>query len=397
VKVFQAGRALCALLLAAATFGTVGNAAEDPVVVPVMLPLTGPAAGIGQELQTSLRVLEGSVNSTGGIRSRPLHFNFLDDQGSPQLAVQLMSQLKSEGQTVALGGAFSALCKSMMPLVAKAGPLLYCLSPAVLPPRGSFVFSCCVHPSLDEEASFRYFRERGWNRLAFLTTTDASGEEADASIKQILERPENHALRDVAHERFNPADLSVTAQLARIKAKNPQAIMLWGAPIVLGTALRGINDVGLDIPVIAAESLMSFSIMEQMAPFLPKRLLFASNSWAARSVLRAGKQHDLLEHVYGLFRDAKVPLDVYMVVPWDPATILIEALRTLGPTATADALRAHIAGLHDYTGVTGVYDFRSGDQRGLGVRNVFMYQWLKDRREWEPVSLGGAAVLKGAP
>ena len=72
---------------------------------------------------------------------------------------------------------------------------------------------------------------------------------------------------------------------------------------------------------------------------------------------------------------------------------MVDVLRKLGPNASASAIRAAIDRLHDYNGILGPYDFRTGDQRGLNVNDVLIYRWLGDAREWRPVSSGGGNPL----
>lgn len=392
-------RRFCLLIpsaaIAAALLGSPAHAADfPPIEIPVLLPLTGPAAGIGQELQKSMQIAERHVNDTGGIRKQPLRFTFLDDQGQPQVAVQLMSQLKTQHHPIVIGAALSALCKSMIPLVADQGPVLYCLTPAVVPASGSYVFAINAPSGFELLTAFRYLRDRGITRLSFVTSTDASGDEADQNIKHGMALPENHALLDVAHERYNPSDISLAGQITRVKAANPQAVFVFGSPVVLGNALHAISDSGLDIPVVVSQSLMSYNSMDQLASYLPKQLLFASSFWNASAILADGPQRRQLQTVQALFRTAGIPLDFYQILPWDAAMIVANALRAVGPDAGAGAIRQQIAGVHDYSGIDGTYDFRSGDQRGLGFRDVMMYQWMKEQHEWRPVSLGAGAPLK---
>jgi len=389
--------ALCALamfLAVLAPFARAGAAEPAPVDVPVVLPLTGPAANIGQELQRSLRLFEQHVNATGGIRKRPLHLDFLDDQGQPQVAVQVLNQLKSEGRPIVIGAALSALCKSMMPLVADQGPVLYCLTPAVVPAPGSYVFAVNAPSAFEEQTALRYLRERGLTRVAFITSTDASGAEADQNVALALRLPENHALVDVAHEHFNPGDLTLTGQVERVKAASPQAVLIYGSPVVLGTALHAIHDAGLELPIVVSQSLMSFNSMDQLASYLPQELDFASSFWDASSTLPPGPQRKQLDDVSALFRASSIPLDFYEILPWDAASIVVDALRSAGPDANAASLRAMIAGMHDDVGVDGIYDFRTGDQRGLGLKDVMMYRWVSGKHAWTPVSSGGGAPLK---
>src|SRR5271156_5317724 len=69
------------------------TAASGPLVVPTILPLTGPVAFFGQAVANTLRLVEEKVNREGGIRGRSLHFDVRDDQGNPVVAVQITQQL----------------------------------------------------------------------------------------------------------------------------------------------------------------------------------------------------------------------------------------------------------------------------------------------------------------
>ena len=81
---------LCAGWLAATPMPA---AAADPYDLNVILSLTGGASFLGKAEQQSLQLAEKWVNENGGIQGRPLHLVFHDDQSSPQVAVQLASQV----------------------------------------------------------------------------------------------------------------------------------------------------------------------------------------------------------------------------------------------------------------------------------------------------------------
>ena len=102
--------------------------AAETYDINIVLPLSGPAAFIGQTHDKALHVLELIANKNGGINGRPVHFVFSDDQTSPQIAVQLATSLIAEKPPVVLGSNLSAMCRAMAPLF-KDGPVQYCLSP----------------------------------------------------------------------------------------------------------------------------------------------------------------------------------------------------------------------------------------------------------------------------
>ncbi len=152
--------------MAAAMAATATAADLAPVEIPVIAPLTGGVGFLGQSLEHGLQVLESHVNRTGGIRNRPLHFTFLDDQGQPQLSVQVLNQLLTRNYHVILGSVMSANCRAMMPLVVDKGPVVYCLSPALGPPARSYVFSAGVSPTIEMQATVHFFLTSRLDRAA---------------------------------------------------------------------------------------------------------------------------------------------------------------------------------------------------------------------------------------
>ena len=122
--------------------------------------------------------------------------------------------------------------------IAKDGPVLYCFSPAILPPKGGYVFSTSIPVDPYINAMIRYFRLRGFHRLAIISSTDGSGVADDEATRRRLTLPENRDLRIVDWEHFNPIDLTVDAPAANIKHSDAQAIIIWISGTPFGTVLR---------------------------------------------------------------------------------------------------------------------------------------------------------------
>ena len=106
--------------------------AAEPYDIHVILPLTGSGAFLGKGHRDSLDILAEIVNKSGGIKGRPLHFVYHDDQSSPQVAVQLANEVLADKPAVILGSSLVAMCAAIAPLM-KNGPVDYCLSPAYHP------------------------------------------------------------------------------------------------------------------------------------------------------------------------------------------------------------------------------------------------------------------------
>jgi len=376
---------LCGILFLCA----VGAARAQSVEIPVVLPLTGGAAFLGQGERDALRVVEGVINHGGGPQVR---FVFHDDQSSPQTAVQLASQIKAQQQPVVLGSAIVAMCNAMAPML-KGGPVMYCFSPGIHPAVGSAVFTAFISTHDLARSLVRYYRGRGFTRLAMITSTDASGQDGRLGFEEALKLPENAGLSLVSSVQFNPADVSVSAQVQQMKAAAPQAVIAWTSGAPFGTVLKGIVQGGLDVPVATTDANMTYAQMTQYASFLPTEPLYMSSEWPPHPdtmtldprVLAAQKV------MFEAFAAAGTKPDNAVAHAWDPAMLIRDALRA-GRT-TPDAIRDYIAATRDWVGINGIYDFTKVPQRGLDEMNAVVTRWQPEQKTWSIISRPGGDPL----
>lgn len=391
----KTGSWMAALLLAGGLATAAGPAAAaEPYEIHAILSLTGGASFLGKAEQQSIQLIEKWANANGGIQGRPIKFVFHDDQSSPQVAVQLASQVVALKPAVQVGPNLVAMCNAAGALM-KDGPVMYCLSPGIHPPAGSFVFTSSVSTVDLSKALIRYFRMRGWTNIAVMTSTDASGQDAERGIKGNLALPENKDMKVVAQEHFAPTDVSVAAQIEKIKAAKPQAMIAWSTGSPAGTIFKAIAQAGLDIPVGTTDGNMTHAQMTQYAAFLPKQLYIPAAEWVMHGTTTklepaVMKAQELFDQT---FKAGGVEPDVASALAWDPTMVLIDALRKLGPNATATQVRDHLSKLKGYAGVDGIYDYARVPQRGLDVNNAVVTLWNPAKKNWEPVSQPAGAPL----
>ncbi len=384
---------LIALTLAASPAASPAWAA-DPVDIPMILPLTGGGAFLGNQFIANLTPLTEAVNKAGGINGRPVAFSYNDDQSSPQQDVQIASALIPKKPPIILGSAIVALCNSMAPMM-KNGPVQFCLSPSFEPAKGGYGFSSGVATRDQLAAIIRYFRLKGWTKLAILNSSDATGQNADRDIKGVLAKDENKGVDIVLAEHFNPADISVGAQIARIKESGATAMIAWTTGVPVATIFKGMIQADLDIPIGTSSGNQTFTQMKQFESFLPKRLVMGSALFPPHEGIitldprieaaQADMNATLAAH--GMIAD------IATACGWDAAMITISALRQLGPQATAAQVRDYIAGLTDYAGINGIYDFKTYPDRGLGPDSVTVISYDPTAKKWVWLSKPGGAPL----
>lgn len=385
--------ALAAILLVG--LGEISGRAAEPFTIDVILPETGPVAFLGKEEAQALQALETVTNRAGGIDGRTIHFAIGDSESSPQVAVQLLRADMAHNPAVILGPSLTATCNALAPLVAQTGPLVYCFSPGFRAAAGAYDFATSPSTSSLFTVIERYFHDRGWNKVATLVSLDASGQDAQNSIEAAFGAP-GSGETIVDREQFNDSDLSIDAQLARIKGSGAQALVAWTTGAPFGTVLRGAREVGLTMPMIASAANMTYAQMSAYKSFMYSPLYFNAYLFIDPSQL----SDPVTKRAVAAYRDAfaasGVRPDVGQWLAWDPAAIVLDAFRHLGLDASAKQLHDYIAGIgttNAFVGIYGRYDFAKYPDRGVGTENVIVGRWDPAQDTWVAASRPGGVPL----
>lgn len=365
----------------------------DPFEINVIVPLTGGGAFLGRSEQIALGVAEEVVNKEGGIEGRPVHFVVQDDQTIPQVGVQLLNGLLAKNVPIVMGSTLSAICGAMAPLVSKNGPVMWCFSSGYHASDDGWVFISGAPSSALHEGAMHYARERGWHRLALIASTDASGQDSEKAIDDVLALRENAGLTVVDREHFNVSDISVSAQMAHVKASDAQMLFVQTSGTAFGTILRGVSDAGIEIPVMSTSSNETFAQMKAYASFLPKDLYFESVASAAPETLPDGPVKRAVAFYRDTFKAANVQPDTGTNQAWDAAFIIVGAFRKLGTNATPAELRSYLDDLHGFAGTNGLYDFRAYPKHGVGANWTGIQKWDPVKGVFVGVSKPGGAPL----
>jgi len=369
--------------------------AADPFEINVILPLTGTVAFLGQKEKESLDVIETVVNKTGGIKGRPLKFVYYDDQSNPPVSVQVVNQIvATKHPPVILGSSFVSTCSATAPLIENTGPVQYCFSPGIYPKAGSYEFSASMATTDLLATTARYYRLRGWKKVAMITSTDASGQDGERQVNGAFGSAENKDMEIVDREHFNTTDISVAAQMAHIKQSGAQAMVAWVSGNALATILHGMQDAGLDIPVTTSTANLLYKQLDGYSAFIGNNVLFPASPGDALSVLPRGGVRDAVATYLNAMKAAGVRPDQGDTLAWDAAQLVVDGYKKYGFDMTAAQLREYLSTLKGWTGINGSYDFASVPQRGVGSGWVIMVRWDKAKGDWTAVSAPGGAPLR---
>lgn len=108
-----------ALVLSAVVAAGPALAAEAPLKVGVVLPLTGEQAKFGEIEKNSILIALEEINKAGGVNGRPIELLIEDDTGKPDVGRSAIEKLISRDQVLALTGGYSSSVTYAMAPVAQ--------------------------------------------------------------------------------------------------------------------------------------------------------------------------------------------------------------------------------------------------------------------------------------
>jgi branched-chain amino acid transport system substrate-binding protein len=226
-------KSILAAALAAGLFG----AAHADLTVGVVLPLTGPASGLGIPVKNQIALWPKTIAGEN------LKVVVLDDATDPTTGVKDTQRLVTEDKVdVIIGSAATPVAIPMADVAAESGTVQLAASPAGLPPgKDKWTFRLPQSNDVMAYAVVQHMKSQKVKTIGFLGYTDAYGE---LWLKALTAEAEKNGMKIVATERFGRADTSVTAQVLKLTSANPDAILIVASGSGAGMPQKAVMERG---------------------------------------------------------------------------------------------------------------------------------------------------------
>jgi branched-chain amino acid transport system substrate-binding protein len=219
MRTFRVAAAVAAAL-------TAGLALAD-INIGVTLSATGPAASLGIPEKNTLEMI-GSPTIGG----QKIRFIVLDDKSDTTEAVKNVRKLIGEDKVdVIVGSTITPNSMAMRDIAAEAETPMISMAASVaiiLPtdPRTKWIFKTPQNDSLMADAIAVHMRANGVRTMGFIGFADAYG---DSWLTEIKRSAQTAGFKIVAEEKYNRNDPSVTGQVLKLLAAQPDAVLIAGA------------------------------------------------------------------------------------------------------------------------------------------------------------------------
>ena len=200
----------------------VAGAAQAEIVVGVSLGITGPGASLGVHYRNAYQLMPKTL---GG---EPVRYIILDDASDPTNAAKNARKLISEDKAdVLMGSNGVPSAVQMAQAAAEAKVPMVVLTPANV--SGNVLHWSFIVPQTTElmmGAIAGEMKKKGIKTVGYIGYTDTWG---DLVYKATESHAADAGFKIVTNERYARADTSVTGQILKIMAANPDAVVVGGS------------------------------------------------------------------------------------------------------------------------------------------------------------------------
>lgn len=374
-------RAMLALLLStlALTWGSPAAQAQDAYKVGAIFSITGPGSSLGIPERDTALMLEADINAKGGIKGpdgklHPLKIVIYDDASDETKAVLAAKKLIDEDKVTAIiGTTLSGTSLAILDTVQKAEvPLVSCAAAIkIVEPAAErkWIFKTPQSDYLIVGVLVDYLKAKGLTKVGWLNVDYAFGQLGWIEFEKAAQKA---GLTIVANEKFGQKDVDMTAQMTRVKAANPQAVVIWSIPPSASLATKNYADLGMTMPLFQSHGVGNKAFITLAGP-ASNGVVFPAGKLLVAEQLPDGDVQKAVLLAYAREFEAKYgPRNTFGGHAWDAVQIVAKALEKAGTDRAG--VRSAIEGTRNFVGVTGVFDFSASDHNGLDRRAVTMIQ-----------------------
>ena len=210
------------LLAMALTVGFAGAAVAQEVTIGLTMGTTGPGASLGVHYKNAFQLMPKTI---GGY---PVKFIMLEDKTDATEAAKNARQLITEDKVDALMGSVAVPSTTQIAqIAAELKTPLMALSPVALPPEKlEWTFVVPQSTTLMMSAVVDHMKAKGVKTVGYIGFSDSWG---DLVLKSLDQAAGPAGIMIVSNERYARADTSVTGQVLKVMAGDPDAVVVGGS------------------------------------------------------------------------------------------------------------------------------------------------------------------------
>lgn len=348
--------------------------AAEPYKIGAVFSVTGPTSFLGEPEKKTAEMIVEELNKQGGINGHPIELIVYDDESDPtKCNIAVKKLIKKDEVPVIIGPSGSGQSMAVVSVAEESQvPLISCAaSYKIVTPIESrkWVFKVAGSDSHVVGKLYDHMKSKGIKKIAIMTASDGFG---GSGREELLRLAGENGLEVVADERYNPQDTDLSAQLTKIRAAQPQAIVNWSTGPTQILAVKNWRDLGMSsIPLYQSHGFGSRKNL-QLAGEAAEGVLLALARVNVGPLLsdQDPQKKVIMEYTKAYEERYKEPISSFGGHAWDSMQLAIAALKAVGPNPAK--IRDYIENTKGFVGQHGIFNFSAQDHNGLGKDDLLM-------------------------
>lgn len=321
------------------------------------------------------------INKAGGIGGHPIALTIIDDESNPSTAVNATRKLLDQHVIALFGSSLTQTTLAMVPVATEAKiPLIsFGSSAQIISPvsERKWIFKMPITDFHVAQVMQEYMKKRKQTKVAVIYRNDDYGKTGlshfqDAGKKAGFEVLDSEAIASTASD--------ATTQLTKVKASNPQAIVVWSTLPSVAVIIKGYRELGLTMPIYFSDGAANGAFPIQGGDALNGAFIASTKINVADQIANSDSQKAITTHYIDSFLKAypkDAPVSIFGGFGYDGVYVFKEAMLK-AKSSNPDAIRSALENL-TYTGVSGVFRMTSADHNGLSVFSTVITQ-ISDKK-----------------
>ncbi|GGC65051.1 ABC transporter substrate-binding protein [Chelatococcus reniformis] len=378
-------RRLCLAALASLLLAPGAAAAAEPITIGAIYPMSGSASFLGIPEERALRMVVEDWNKAGGLAGRPVKLIAYDTEGNSTKGVQQLRRLVESDKVDVLFGPSSSgeslaaipiANELQTPMIAHGG------TEAIVSPPLKYVFNSCPVDRVAISHVLAYAKRNGFKKLAMMSAADGYGQSGTRILRELAP---TYGIDVVAAEEFNRQDPDITAQVLRVREREPDAIVVWSAlpgPTVL---LKNARAVGYDVPIIVGYGAASNALVANVGAAAEGVYISSFRLLVPDSLPDSDPSKPVVQKLYTDYKAkyGQAP-ENFAQHSYDAALILEQAVKSIKGPLTRDTLRDAIETVQ-VTGANGRFHFSPTSHGGLDLESKPLVMLRYEQGRWRVV------------
>jgi branched-chain amino acid transport system substrate-binding protein len=377
-------------VLIVAALGCFGAAhVHAQIKVGVSISTTGPAASLGIPEKNTFGLLPTEI------AGQKVQYIVLDDASDATQAVKNARKLVSEDKVdLLIGSSITPTSLAMLEVAAETETPMITIAGAArivepMDAKRRWVFKTTQHDGQMANAIAQHMANNGVKSMGFIGFSDAYGE---GWYGEMTKYAPAHKIKVVANERFARTDTSVTGQVLKMMAANPDAILVAGSGTPAALPQKALRERGYKGKIyqthgVANNDFLRVCGADCEGTFVPVGPVLVANQLPDANPVKKSALAYSTKYAAAFGKDS---VSTFGGHAWDASLLLTEAAKTALPKGKPGskefraALRDSLEGIKNLPASHGIFNMSPTNHQGLDQRSQVMVKIEKGAWKYVP-------------